>query len=119
MMKSQRGVMIALWITLGSSMLASFLPDEAKKGSPWEGQPQGWPPMRFFIGIGITFFFLSAVSELRPEIAGPFAALVGTTAIVVNGTPVLIYLTSEGQTLAPVPKPTKRRKVRRNSNAHR
>lgn len=117
---AKRGILISLMVVLGSSMLASFLPDNAKKGSPWEGQPQGWPPMRLFIGVGITFFFISAAGELKPELAAPFAALIGTTAMLVNGTPVLVYLTTEGA-LAPVeqPKKVKRgvKRARRNANA--
>lgn len=103
-MRSQRMILISFMVTLGSGALAYYLPPKYRKQSLWgatnaDGE---FPPMRFFLGTGIVFFGISAVGEFQPKIAGPFAALVMTTAGMFNGVPALEYLTSVGAK-APVP----------------
>lgn len=101
-MRSQRIVLLSFMITVGSGALAFYLPKQYRKKTLWgmTNADGDFPPIKFFIGAGITFFGISAVGEFKPEIAGPFAALVMTTAGLFNGVPALEYLTGSGQPAA-------------------
>lgn len=92
-MRSQKFVMISFMVTVGGGMLAYYLPSEYRKQTFWEDEGGGeFPPMRFFIGAGLVYFGLSAVSEFKPTFAGPFAGLIMTTSLLFNGVPVATYL---------------------------
>ena len=71
--------------TLTFGFLNSFRPSEQAR----YGQFPSIEHVRLFVGAGIVFIGLSAVAEFAPGIAAPFAVAIGTTAVVVQGAPVL------------------------------
>lgn len=93
-------------VTLGSSALAYYLPEPYRKRTAWgkaklSKKKRGdlvplnsgeLPPMKFFLGTGVVFFGISAVGEFKPELAGPFAGLLATTALLTNGIPAVEYV---------------------------
>lgn len=50
--------------------------------------------VRLFVGAGVVFVVLSAGADIAPKVAGPMAALIGTTALVTQGAPVIENLQS-------------------------
>lgn len=98
-MRSQKMILISFMVTLASGAMAYYLPEAQRRKTLWGRTKAGGdlPPMRFFIGVGIVYFGISAVGEFKPSLAGPFSALVMTTAGMFNGVPVLEYLMLEGK----------------------
>lgn len=93
-MKSQRFILIAMMVTMGSSGIAYYLPESYRKRTLWGKNPGGgdFPPMKFFLGAGVVFFGISAIGEFKPSFAGPFSGLVATTALLFNGIPAVEYV---------------------------
>lgn len=76
---AQRIVIVSALITLGVGWFNS-----AKKGNPL-------PSWKFIIGGGLTFIVLGIVADFEPEIAGPLALAVVTTALLTEGNGILEY----------------------------
>lgn len=87
---AQRVVIVAAIVTLGVGWFNS-----AKKGNPL-------PSWKFIIGGGVTFIVLGIIADFEPEIAGPLALAVMTTALLSEGNGILEY--ANGGELTP-PKP--------------
>jgi hypothetical protein len=88
---AQRVVIISAIITLGVGWFNS-----AKKGKPL-------PSWRFIIGGGMAFVILGIVADFEPEIAGPLALAVVTTALLTEGNGILEYANT-GELTPPKPK---------------
>ena len=89
--------------TFSFGFIHSFTPEEIAKHGPFPSPYH----VRLFIGAGIVFITLSAVADFEPELAAPFAVLIGATATVTTGAPVVNQLLSLAGTN---PQPTKQRK---------
>lgn len=101
--QAHRVVLISMLATFGFGFVHSFSSAEiAKHGkfpSPYH--------VRLFIGAGVVFIVLSAVTDFEPELGASFAALIGATATVTTGAPVVNQLLSLAGS---EPKPTQRKK---------
>lgn len=74
-------IMLAAIATFGLGFLNSFSSEQRKLHGDFPGPYH----VRLFVGAGIVFVGLSALADVQPGIAGPFAALIGTTAFVAQG----------------------------------
>lgn len=76
--ESQRIILIAGTITVGSTVIGRSLPkDQGGKGD--------LPTIRMFVGTLVAFTGISIISEFAPEVAAGLAASVAGTAFVLYG----------------------------------
>lgn len=61
---------------------------------------------RLFVGAGITYTSIAAVSEFAPGPAAAFALLIMTTVLLTDGAPTLSYIM--GNASGPTPTPTEK-----------
>lgn len=102
---SDRNILTAGLITLGSTTAASVLPESM-------GGKGEVPKVQLLVGTGLAFFGLSALSDVAPTIAQPLAIAIAMTAFVYYGGPLISnYLQSNGTTIAgkPIVAPTGRK----------
>jgi hypothetical protein len=79
---SDKNILTAAIITVGSTTAASILPENL-------GGQGKLPSPQLYIGAGLTFFGLSALSGPAPKIAGYLSVGIATTAFIVYGSPLL------------------------------
>lgn len=86
--------------TFTFGFIHSFTPDQIKKHGSFPSPYH----VRLFVGAGVVFITLSAIADVEPELAAPFAVLIGATATVTTGAPVVEQLLSLAGTDKPQPK---------------
>lgn len=81
-MKTDKIILSSMMVTLSSTMAANVLPDK------YGGKGQ-LPSPRLLIGTGLTYFGLSILGDVAPEVAGPLAAAIAVTALTYYGIPLM------------------------------
>jgi Na+-transporting methylmalonyl-CoA/oxaloacetate decarboxylase beta subunit len=86
--KAHRIIMLSMLATFTFGFIHSFTDAEVKKHGKF---PSSYH-VRLFVGASVVFITLSAIADVEPELAAPFAVLIGATATVTEGAPVINQL---------------------------
>lgn len=81
-MNTDKIILSSMMVTLSSTMAANVLPEQ------YGGKAQ-LPAPRLLIGTGITYFGLSILGDVAPEMAGPLALAIAVTALTYYGIPLM------------------------------
>lgn len=99
--KAHRIIMLSMLATFAFGFINSFSEKEIAKHGKFPAPYH----VRLFVGAGVVFIVLSATADVEPELAAPFAVLIGATATVTQGAPVIEQLMALAGTDNPPTKP--------------